>query len=662
MDSDSNSVESSVYSMPRTAELDNNTYKNQRTPAVRNSDNKYPNSKGKDFDMNCDGPAVDVRELAQHHLNNTKEYGGHAAINKLPPEVLLLIFSQIPHKPDLVPLLTVCRKWGDLVVELLWFRPSLTDKRAVAGIKEVMSLERSSTYWDYRRYIRRLNLSFVVQKVDDHFLHLFEGCTNLERLTLVNCSGLTHTPIVGILQGCSKLQSVDMTGVKDITDDIFNALAENSPRLQGLYAPQCPQITNGAFLNIVRNCNMLKRVKVSDCANINDQSILELVEKCKSLIEVDVHNCPEITDESLQVLFADLEQLREFRISQNTNISDNIFRNIPEFMLFERLRIVDFTSCVRITDRTVERIVVCAPRLRNVVLSKCLSITDASLRALSSLGKNLHYIHLGHCSNITDEGVITLIDRCRRLQYIDLACCSQLTNRSVAALKDLPRLRRIGLVKCTNINNQGIMEMIRGRGDNDSLERVHLSYCLNLELYPIFKLLMACPKLTHLSLTGIDCFLREEITRFCRDAPPDFNEHQKSLFCVFSGQGVKKLREYLMQEYQKGTIPPIQMDRVMNNANRLLPAPIPHFNPENRRLVHFRELLAQRIEMREQLPQPQIPPQPQLQPGLIPFVDQFPPQPLNGQGLLPVINRANFFRDLQPVVIDDEDEVMDESD
>lgn len=680
MDSDSNSVDSSVYSLPRSAEQNTNPYTYPRIPSARvnnNQEERYSTPNIKDFNMDFDGPDVDLHELAQHHLNDNNEYDNVTLINNLPPEVLLLIFSQISHKPHLVPLLSVCKKWGDLVVELLWFRPTLMDKKAVAGIKEVMAIDRTKTYWDYRRYIRRLNLSFVVQRINDEFLHLFAGCNNLERLTLVNCSNLTHSPIVGILQNCTKLQSVDMTGVKDITDDIFNALAENSPRLQGLYAPQCPQITNDAFMNIVRNCPMLKRVKVSDCENINDDSIFELVDKCRSLIEVDVHNCTEITDASLLKLFTDLEQLREFRISQNTNISDNICRNIPETMMFDRLRIVDFTACVRITDRTVERIVMAAPRLRNVILSKCLSITDASLRALSTLNKNLHYIHLGHCSNITDDGVRILIDKCRRLQYIDLACCSQLTNRSVIALKDLPRLRRIGLVKCSNISDQGIFGMLHGRGQNDTLERVHLSYCTNLTLAPIVQLLHFCPRLTHLSLTGIDCFLTPEITAFCREAPPDFNEHQKRLFCVFSGQGVKKLRDYFNKQerpfYNNGDLlPPLQLgdERGVD------------FLPANRRILQFREALnfQQHLQQLQQFQQFQ---QQQQQQQRFPIVDgqerplqlgpplpelaqpqpQFQPQQAQIQQiLLPGLQNDNRFVNPNAAAIDDDDDdVMDES-
>lgn len=52
-------------------------------------------------------------------------------------------------------------------------------------------------------------------------------------------------------------------------------------------------------------------------------------------------------------------------------------------------------------------------------------------------------------------------------------------------------------------------------------------------------------KLTHLSLTGVQAFLRADLEAFCREAPAEFTEHQRNVFCVFSGRGVIDLRRHL---------------------------------------------------------------------------------------------------------------------
>lgn len=82
----------------------------------------------------------------------------------------------------------------------------------------------------------------------------------------------------------------------------------------------------------------------------------------------------------------------------------------------------------------------------------------------------------------------------------------------------------------------GLYRYLLQDGDTDSLQSIQL-------------LLNNCPKLTHLSLTGVGPFLREEVQAFCRQPPADFNEHQRNHFCVFSNgvthAGVSLLRDYL---------------------------------------------------------------------------------------------------------------------
>lgn len=131
--------------------------------------------------------------------------------------------------------------------------------------------------------------------------------------------------------------------------------------------------------------------------------------------------------------------------------------------------------------------------------------------------------------SITDDAILRLVKSCTRLRYVDVANCSNLTDASVIALStSLPKLRRIGLVKVsyrpwtsltcqvTNVTDKGILPL----GERSAtLERIHLSYCDKITVKAITELLNRLPLLTHLSLTGINCFKVPDLQQFCRPAP-----------------------------------------------------------------------------------------------------------------------------------------------
>lgn len=243
---------------------------------------------------------------------------------------------------------------------------------------------------------------------------------------------------------------------------------------------------------------MCVQLKLNRCWQLDDSSILKFATNCRNLLEIDLHKCHLITDAPITKLMEHGRCLRELRLAECDEISDDAFLSLSPRRTFDALRILDLSSCHKLTDRAVERIIDCAPRLRNLVLAKCRLITNTALAAISKLGKNLHFLHLGHCVQITDEAVIKLVSVCNRIRYIDLGCCVHLTDATVRRLAMLPKLRRIGLVKCHLITNDSVLALSNSAkryihpgsvdspgpyvSSHSSLERVHLSYCTNLTL------------------------------------------------------------------------------------------------------------------------------------------------------------------------------------
>jgi F-box and leucine-rich repeat protein GRR1 len=261
----------------------------------------------------------------------------------------------------------------------------------------------------------------------------------------------------------------------------------------------CPSIAGSlsAYVEHIIRCrisaNLGFQLKLNNVNKATDISVTSFARNCRSILEIDLHSCSRITSESVTALLANLSHLRELRLAHCGEISDSAFLNLPPRLVFDSLRILDLTGCEHVRDDAIARIIPAAPRLRNLVLAKCKNITDRAVTAICRLTKNLHYIHLGHCVNLSDAAIISLVKACNRIRYIDLACCYRLTDASVQHLAQLPKLRRIGLVKCQQLTDRSILALARGPIIPHvnvkitvpiicSLERVHLSYCVNLTL------------------------------------------------------------------------------------------------------------------------------------------------------------------------------------
>ncbi|KAF2767773.1 ubiquitin ligase complex F-box protein [Teratosphaeria nubilosa] len=476
-------------------------------------------------------------------------------VARLPAELLISIFARLNAPSDLQSCMLTSKLWAQNSVGLLWHRPAMSRWDSIHSV--VSSIRKADKRFAYQDLVKRLNVSTLTNQVSDGTLIGMTECKRIERLTLTNCSKLTDVSLQPLIDGNRSLLALDVTGLDQLTDRTMITVADHCLRLQGLNVSGCKKITDASITAIAKSCRHLKRLKFNGCSQLTDTSLMTVAAHCSALLEIDCHALTNIESPSVTALLTSCPHLREMRLAHCMKLNDSAFLNIPYNpdmpYSFDSLRILDLTDCNELGDKGVERIMETCPRLRNLIMAKCRNITDRAVLAITKLGKNLHYIHLGHCARITDLSVEALAKACNRIRYIDLACCSNLTDNSIMKLAGLPKLKRIGLVKCAGITDRSIYalammgEMKAGKRlmGQSVLERVHLSYCTLLTLDGIHALLDNCPKLTHLSLTGVQAFLREDLLVYCRDAPPEFNDHQRDVFCVFSGSGVSKLRDHL---------------------------------------------------------------------------------------------------------------------
>lgn len=182
-------------------------------------------------------------------------------INRLPPELLLFIFSKLTSPVDHFSCVLVCRKWADWCIELLWHRPYIMHWNSISIITRALNSE-NATY-PYWTLIKRLNLNFLSDDVSDGTLEALSNCCRIERLTLTNCRLVTDIGLSSLLPINKGLLTLDLSHLKLITDHSMEIVAANCKRLQGLNIAGCELVTDASLKQVARNCRNLKRVRGS---------------------------------------------------------------------------------------------------------------------------------------------------------------------------------------------------------------------------------------------------------------------------------------------------------------------------------------------------------------------------------------------------------------
>lgn len=190
----------------------------------------------------------------------SRENNAQSTAACLPSELLLEIFKFLPSANDLYSTLLTCQSWCECSVEMLWYKPMLYRKSALD--KLISAIWRPAMTFEYSMFIRRLNLSYLVDHIDDNTLLKLHSCRNLERVTLSNCTKVTDRGLCDVLARNKGLVALDVTNLDFITDLSVLVAASRNKSLQGLNLSGCTKITDDAVTNIATSCKYLRRVSI----------------------------------------------------------------------------------------------------------------------------------------------------------------------------------------------------------------------------------------------------------------------------------------------------------------------------------------------------------------------------------------------------------------
>ncbi|MGH0149437.1 UNVERIFIED_CONTAM: hypothetical protein FKN15_033425 [Acipenser sinensis] len=290
-------------------------------------------------------------------------------------------------------------------------------------------------------------------------------CRNLQDLNLSECASINDEIMRLILEGCPALLYLNLS-YTNVTNGTLRMLSRCCLNLQYLSLAYCRKFTDKGlqYLATGKGCHKLIYLDLSGCTQA-------IVSECQNLQTVSLQDSTHLSDSAFKAL-AEAAKLTKIKIRGNNRMTDASWKSFCKSS--PCLCHIYAADCQKITDISLKAI----GSLKNLTVlnvADCIRLSDAGIKYLvegPSAGK-LREVNLTNCVRVTDMSLLRISQRCLKLTYLSLCYCEHLTDSGLELLAGLPSLTSLDLTG-TNIQDQGLASL----GTNTGIKKLTLSECL----------------------------------------------------------------------------------------------------------------------------------------------------------------------------------------
>ncbi|CDS40989.1 leucine rich repeats containing F box [Echinococcus multilocularis] len=364
---------------------------------------------------------------------------------RLPTELWHTIVRLLPYA-DRASLARTCRKFNVIVADHYNWR--------IIRLDRYQHLTDSGLAMIGRKKPRQLHFTYCRGDAVTNWGidQLFKGCgEGLESFSFVGCSKGAFQgdyPLLASTLRCPNLCHIDASYAHTVRDQTVRAIAEGSVALKTLLLNGAQHISNSAIEHLVRHHkHTLERLELFGCFHLNSKIFTTLGE-CHGLCALAFGFLHHLSSNGLLELISKLPLLASLDLRGTQKL---------------------------VTDTILSRLAKECPLLEEVVLANMSSLTR-------------------------EEGVITMLHQLPRLRVLDLCGLAVVGDNSLQALAtSCPLLEELD-ISCTSVTETGLLCLANAPAA--SLRSLRISFCPRITANAIEKLVVSCPKLTHLSLYG----------------------------------------------------------------------------------------------------------------------------------------------------------------
>eukprot|EP00262_Sarcandra_glabra_P013851 TRINITY_DN3919_c0_g1_i1.p1 TRINITY_DN3919_c0_g1~~TRINITY_DN3919_c0_g1_i1.p1 ORF type:complete len:330 (+),score=6.96 TRINITY_DN3919_c0_g1_i1:2-991(+) len=284
------------------------------------------------------------------------------------------------------------------------------------------------------RFRRLTSLSLAgCTELSDSALTPLQSCgSNLRKLKLDCCFGITDNGLALVSRGCPSLVSISLYRC-NITDTGLESLAKSCSALEHINLSYCILLSDHGVKALCRECCKIRALSISYCRGISGVGFQEC---SATLTFVEADSCL-LTSEGVSSIvsgggleYLDVSSLRHWVCGDGL---DGIGSGFGASLRFLNLRMCRFVG-----DESVAAIARGCPLLQEWSLAVCHEVKFSGWEAIGSHCHNLKVLHVNRCRNLCDRGLQGLRDGCERLVVLYMYGCRQI---SCVGLESFKRAR-----------------------------------------------------------------------------------------------------------------------------------------------------------------------------------------------------------------------------
>lgn len=379
------------------------------------------------------------------------------------------------------------------------------------------------------RSLEKIDLSYCTEFTDEGLLDLVQvGFNILVDLNVSYCKQLTTLCLAGLRSKMSQLQFLHINNM-NIGVSTYEWVSEGCKSLVFLNLSKSPELTNESLLKIGRWCRHLQTLLLNNCMNINDEGIVGFFQVFYgSLVKLDISGCIQCGEDSVFALAnavskATIQDLRLNALSQvSTKSLLELYNNAPNLEHFELCCELRSTSSHRksmmphLSDAVLVEAIY--SNLETIKIMGSFQVTDlGALSLLKKCGHRLKLLDFSYCSNITDRTLEAICDHSLQLESLVLNGCVYISNVGLAALsrgKYREVFKELQVNGCTKVGDVSVVALAAF----PNLETLSLRNCDYISEKALLHMIQSCSKLQSLEITGLDLVgpaLVEKLNKHC---------------------------------------------------------------------------------------------------------------------------------------------------